>query len=105
MPVAEPKDVILGILGASVSLAGLLLVFVGFVYSHAETFGNIVRRDRYRLVSRFGLVPFTGTLICAWLCIDWLAGDQRLYWLALESFRGGVLLTAVYGLVTLLWYL
>jgi hypothetical protein len=102
---AEPKDIILGILGASVSLSGLLLVFIGFVYSHAETFESIPRRDRYRKTSKGGLIPFVETLVCAWLCLGWLTGNQELYWWALQSFRAGMILTAVYGLITLLVYL
>lgn len=101
----EPKDIVLGMLGASVALAGLLLVFVGFVYSHSETFTNTVRRDRTRLAAKVGLFPFVGTIVCAWLCIDWLTGDQWVYSLALQSFKGGILLTAIYGLVTVLKYL
>jgi hypothetical protein len=101
----EPKEIILGILGASVSLAGLLLVFMGFVYSHSENFESSVRKDKYRNVSKFGLLPFIETLVCAWLCICWLTGDQRVYWWALQAFRGGILMTAAYGVVTLLWYL
>jgi hypothetical protein len=41
----ERKDIILAVIGASVALASLLLVFVGFVYAHAETF-ETKRRDR-----------------------------------------------------------
>jgi hypothetical protein len=103
--VAEPKDIILGILGASASLAGLLLVFIGFVYSHAETFGSIPRRNRYRNTSKAGLIPFVETLVCVWLCLGWLTGNQGLYWWALQSFRAAMILTAAYGLITLLLYL
>jgi hypothetical protein len=34
----EPKDVVIGILGASGALAGLLLVFGGFIFAQAASF-------------------------------------------------------------------
>jgi sorbitol-specific phosphotransferase system component IIC len=100
----ELKDTILAVLGASVSLAGLLLVFVGFLYSHAETF-ETKRRDRFRRIAKAGLIPFLVSLLCAWFCVQWLTGDARVYSLCLHSFRASMVLTAAYGLVTLLLFL
>jgi hypothetical protein len=33
----ENKDLIIALFGAAVGLAGILLVFVGFIYAHSET--------------------------------------------------------------------
>lgn len=100
----EPKEVMLAVLAASMALAGLLLIFVGFVYAHAETF-ETKRRDRYRYIAKAGLLPFMVSLVCAWLSTAWLTGDEGAYWWSLQCFKGSIALTALYGLVTVLWYL
>jgi hypothetical protein len=49
----EPKDVVLGILGASGALAGLLLVFGGFIFSQAASSNQEL------------LIPFLGCAVDA----------------------------------------
>ena len=102
---AEPsKDVMIAVLGASGALAGLLLIFVGFVYSHAETF-ETKRRDRYRYVAKAGLLPFLLSLISTWLSLDWLTGHAKMYEAALFLFKVDIILSGIYGAVALLLYL
>jgi ABC-type transport system involved in cytochrome bd biosynthesis fused ATPase/permease subunit len=60
------KDVIVAVVGASVALAGLLLVFSGFLFSQAAAFPPATTDDaiinRFRNVGRCGLIPFAGAL-------------------------------------------
>ncbi len=100
----EPKDVVIAILGAAVGLAGLLLVFVGFVFSRAEAF-TTRRGDRFRLIAKLGVVPFIASLVCACLCMEWMDGRFGLYWWCVQSFKLDIALTAAYGTVTLLRFL
>jgi hypothetical protein len=96
--------VVLGVLSAAAAIAGLLLVFIGFLYSRAESY-ETRRGNRFRYVAKAGLIPFAVSLICTWLCVDWLTGAVGLYsWIVL-GFRIVLVLTFVYGLISLLWFL
>ena len=66
------KDTVIACLGASVALAGLLLVFSGYVYSHSESFGVAARKKKYQWIAKAGLVPFTIALLAAWISVNWL---------------------------------
>src|SRR5689334_4083673 len=98
------KDVIIAILGSSVGLAGLLLVFVGFVYSKAGSF-QTRRGDFYKNVAKAGVAPFSAAIIAAWFCLLWLAGHPWAYGWAFFCFAVSTILTGVYGVVALLFYL
>jgi hypothetical protein len=63
--VATDKDVALGILGASIGLAGLLLVFVGFLLAAASQIDLRKTRVLMKTVASFALVPFLCCLACA----------------------------------------
>ena len=54
----ESKDIVIAMFGAAVGLAGILLVFVGFVYSHAETIDLADTRRKYKIIAKLGLAPF-----------------------------------------------
>lgn len=71
----EPKDVILGILGASGALAGLLLVFSGFIFSQAASFPSSTDDQiisKYTKAGRLAIYPFWGFLITMLVSISWL---------------------------------
>ena len=56
------KDTIIAALGCAIGLAGMLLVFFGFVYAHGESFANVSSAKR---VVKTGLVPFSLKLVSA----------------------------------------
>lgn len=89
------------VLGASVGLAGLLLVFVGFVYGRADSFTDTRRRDSYQRIARIGIAPFVASLVCAWLCLEALTGSQQLTNLSLVTFRIALLAAGAYGVFAL----
>ena len=72
----DPKDVILGILGASGALAGLLLVFSGFIFAQAASFPAADTDDRviakYTKAGRLAIFPFLGFLLTTLLSLAWL---------------------------------
>jgi hypothetical protein len=73
--VPEPKDVIIGILGACGALAGLLLVFGGFVFAQAASFPEDTPDaviNKYRKAGRMSLWPFSGSLLITLLAVAWL---------------------------------
>jgi hypothetical protein len=97
------RESVLAVLGASVGLAGLLLVFVGFVYGRAETF-DTRRGDIYRYVAKAGLIPFLASLVCAWLCLDAVICDES-FVPSIVAFRVTLIATGLYGVIALLFYL
>jgi hypothetical protein len=102
----EPKDAVIAIFGAAVGLAGILLVFVGFVYSHAESRELKDDRDKFKLVAKVGLFPFLICLGCGFLCLDWMSSPSPgIFCWARYALYGGMGLTALYGVVAFLFYL
>ena len=99
------KDIAGNLLQVSVSLAGLLLVFVGFVYTRSDTFTSEVRADRYRDLARAGLVPLGLALVCAWLSLDVMEGAVGSYRIAAVLFRGSLIATGGYGVIALFKFL
>jgi hypothetical protein len=102
----ESKDIVVAVFGAAVAIAGVLLVVVGFVYSHAETIDLERTRDKYKLVAKSGIVPFLVSLLCAFLCFRWMITP---YWISFSwvrySFYACLGSTALYGVVAFIFYL
>ena len=100
------KDTILAIFGASVGLAGILLVFVGFVFSHAESFQNVGRKKSFQRVAKLGLIPFAISLFAAFLGLGWLQEPTpTIYYLALLSFKVALGSTLLYGVISVIFFL
>jgi hypothetical protein len=105
----EPKDVIIGILGASVGLAGLLLVFSGFVLSQAAGFPNTTDNKitkRYEKAGKIGVWPFLLALIVSFLSFFWLLHPcTGAYCLAVIGFILLLVGTGLYGAILFWKYL
>lgn len=102
----ETKDIITAVFGAAVSLSGILLVFIGFVYVHAETFDLERLRTRYKLAAKFGMVPFLASLGCATIGLQWmLCPSINLFIWTRNLFYVCLGLTAMYGIVAFIFYL
>jgi hypothetical protein len=104
------KDVVIAVLGASVGLAGLLLVFSGFVFAQADGFPKATTDDaiidKYRTVGRFGLAPFLLSLLISALAVIWfLHPSPCLYYASVFGFIALLLGSALYGTVVLGFYL
>jgi hypothetical protein len=104
------KDIMLGILGASVGLAGLLLVFSGYVFAQAAAFPPATTDDkiinRFRNAGRFGLWPFLLALTNSILSMIWLIHPGcNLYIVSIVAFFLLLVGTAAYGSVLLKFYL
>jgi hypothetical protein len=104
------KDTIIAVFGATVALAGLLLVVAGFVFSQVNTFPPENTDDevikKYETAGKLGLIPFLIALIDAGLCLVWLVhSNSCLFSTAVYGFFLLLLLTAAYGSVLILKYL
>jgi hypothetical protein len=107
--VAEPKDLILGILGASGALAGLLLVFGGFIFSQAASFPSSTDDQiigKYTKAGRLAIFPFWGFLITTLLSVTWLLHPiYYVYVACVGLFVILVIGTGIYGTVMSYRYL
>jgi hypothetical protein len=104
------KDVMIALLGAAVSLAGLLLVVAGYVFAQVNSFPRATTDDsilkRYETAAKLGLIPFLMSLIEAALCLVWLICSSRcLYLNSVIGFFLLLVMTAAYGSVLILRYL
>lgn len=103
------KDVMLAVLGASVGLAGLLLVFSGFVLSQASSFPPTTDDEvieRFEKAGRFGVWPFLFAIVIALLSVAWFTHPcPGIYWSALVGFIVLLVATAFYGAVLFWSYL
>jgi hypothetical protein len=64
------KEISLGIMGGAVAVAGLLLVFTGFLFARADQYDGSRRGDKYRTIARLGLIPLLASLICTWISLE-----------------------------------
>lgn len=100
------KDTILAIFGAAVGLAGIVLVFIGFISTHAENFQDNLRKKVFKLVAKVGLFPFAVSLIAAFFSLVWLqTSSQFSYHYALLSFTISLISTLLYGIISVTFFL
>jgi len=100
------KDTIIAALGSAIGLAGLLLVFIGFVYTHSESFTVETTKRKIKNVAKVGIAPFSVALASAWFCLRWLQWCSPTdYFLVLLLFKVTLTLTLAYGIISVLAYL
>jgi hypothetical protein len=95
------KEISLAIMGGVLAIAGLLLVFSGFLFARSDQL-EPKRGKKYRLIARLGLVPFVASIACTWISLQASKGNV---WSvnSLECVFDAVLfLTSVYAVVSLL---
>jgi Na+(H+)/acetate symporter ActP len=103
------KDVVIALLGSSVSFAGLLLIFSGFLFAQASSFPattNDELIDRYRNAGRWGLLPFLMALAVTALAFVWMVHPSPCFYRAtLVGFAFLIATSAFYGAFMLIGYL
>jgi hypothetical protein len=107
--VPEPKDVVTAILASAVGLAGLLLVFSGFVLSQAAGFPNTTPNaitKKFEKAARIGMVPFLFALVVSGLSFLWLLHPSPgIYCATVIGFAVLLLGTGLYGAIAFWKYL
>jgi hypothetical protein len=98
----EPKDAIIGILGASVALAGLLLVFSGLLFTQAAAFPADTTDnstiERFRRAARLACWPFSLWLAIAAMSLAWLLCPGKIeYAVTCIGFFVLLVVTVTYG--------
>jgi hypothetical protein len=101
----QTRETVAVLLDVSTSLAGLMLVFAGFIYVRGESFANERTKDKYKNVARAAFGPFAMALLSAWLCLSYLQGGSLSSDLAVLTFRGTLVALWWYAFVVLFIYL
>jgi len=68
------RDAILAVLQSGIGLAGLLLIFSGFLFSKAASFSS-TRGDKFRVLAKITLFPVMAALALAWVSVMALEGN------------------------------
>jgi uncharacterized membrane protein len=89
------RDTILAVLQSDISFAGLVLVFVGFLLSKADSY-ETKSGDKYRYLAVAGFIPVLSALASAWFCAEAIEGNGWWASHALLSLEIVLVLTAVY---------
>jgi hypothetical protein len=96
-------DVAVGIIGATIALAAVLVVFMGFLIAHAEGLAStapIALTEKYMRAAKAGLVPTTLAVIEALLAYLWLmTEDDYVFYLWSFGFVVVVLVFLIYAIV------
>jgi hypothetical protein len=99
-----PKDVVVGVLGASAGVAGLVLVFVGVLLTTIATYPGATSAAAlrpYRSGAWTGLGVFTAAVATVSLAVVWLAIlDARWLYVLILVLFGAVLIALVALAVT-----
>ncbi len=103
------KDIAIAVLGGSAAIASILLIFVGFLMAHAESFpaeiDNRVRK-KYTTVGKLGIIPLVCCVAVMLASYGWLfnPSNYTLFWIWSKGFwavSGLFLLYAVVAIVLL----
>jgi len=74
---AKPgSDVALGILGAAIAVAGLILIYTGFLSGKGAQFEGSKRGDKYFILARLGIIPVLFGFLVAAMGARALQGDH-----------------------------
>lgn len=94
------KDVALAIMGAALGLAGLLLVFSGFLLARSAQYES-KRGDKYRYLAKLAMIPtllcFACTLVALWSVQGGSWSEKHLY----DIFKAVLAVSALYAIVGL----
>lgn len=97
------KDTALALLQGSIAIAGLVLVYSGFLASKADSRGGSRSGDKFIHLARLGLIPILAALVCSGMGVRVLrAGAWGSVWSAswlVLSFEIVLALTAVYAII------
>ena len=95
------RDIFLAVLQSGLGLAGLLLIFSGFLFSKASLF-DTRRGNKFKLLAKLTLVPVLTALALAWLSIMALEGNQWVAAHLITLLKITLGITAVFSIVGIL---
>jgi hypothetical protein len=94
------RDTILAVLQTGIGLAGLLLIFSGFLASKGTSYGTR-RGDKYSWLSMSTLIPVISALALSWISIDAIEGNQWSQYHLLTALKIQLGITAFFAIIGL----
>ena len=92
------QNIILTVLQSSIGLAGLLLVFSGFLFSKASSY-DTKRGDKFKKLAKATLIPIFVALALSWMSVEALAGAKWAASNLLIGLRITLGVTAIFAVV------
>jgi uncharacterized membrane protein (DUF485 family) len=96
------KDIALGVMGAVLATAGLLLVFCGLLVGKASNMSNTARATKFTFLAKFGALPLLFSFCSAWVCIMAVEGNPWAVAHGLLMFKISLVITSLYSIISLL---
>jgi hypothetical protein len=95
------RDAALAIMGGAIGIAGLLLVFAGFLLSRAAAY-QTKRGDIFKHLAQLSLVPILAALACAWIATWAAQGGEWSQYHVYACFKLVLALSGIYAIIGLL---
>jgi hypothetical protein len=95
------RDTILATLSSGIALAGLLLIFSGFLFSKAASF-ETRRGEKFKALAKLTLIPVLTALALTWISILALEGDQWASLHLITFLKVTIGITAIFAIVGIL---
>lgn len=96
------KDIALGVLGAVLTLAGLLLVFCGFLVSKASSMSDTNRSSKVMVLAKVGVAPLLLSFAVSWVRIMAIQGNSWAVEHGLLLFKASLAVSAFCSVIALL---
>ncbi len=98
------KDIAIAALGASVGIASVLVIFIGFLFGFILTFPSSTPNaiiKKYKSVVRWGLAPTAAAIVESLACYSWLlASSPCLYYVWTVGFPVVAIGFLAYAVIT-----
>ena len=95
-------DTILAVFQSGIDLAGLLLVFSGFLLSKADSFNSTRRGEKYRKLFYLTLIPLLAALFESFISLLALRGNQWSGGFLILGMEVSLILTALFAIIGIL---
>jgi hypothetical protein len=92
------RDIILAVLQSDIAVAGLVLVFSGFLITKAETYQTRYG-DKFRWFAVCGFIPVIAAGVAAWICVSALQGSGGDATAVLVGLKIILALTGIYAII------
>ncbi|MGH9563801.1 MAG: hypothetical protein ACRD3S_20290 [Terracidiphilus sp.] len=96
------KDTALAVLQGALAIAGLLLIFAGYLQTKAAAFDSTVRRDKFRWLALIALIPLCFSLFCCFASVYVVLGSPWAATHLLGMLEILLATTGVYAIVALI---
>jgi hypothetical protein len=97
----QERDTILSVLSSAIALAGLLLIFSGFLFAKAASF-ETSRGDKFKVLARWTLVPVLVSLALSWISLMAVEGNHWASLHLITLLKLTLIVTAIFAIVGIL---